>query len=37
VLPIDQRALLAPLEHALHAMSWAVVLLAASLAVSRLT
>ena len=37
VLPIDQRALLAPLERALLAMSWAVVLLAASLAVSRLS
>ncbi len=37
VLPIDQRALLAPLERALHAMSWGVVLLAASLAVSRLS
>jgi len=35
-LPIDERTLLAPLERALHAMSWAVVLLAASLAVSRL-
>jgi hypothetical protein len=28
--------LLAPLEHALHAMAWAVVLLAAALAVARL-
>lgn len=36
VLPIDERMLLAPLERALLAMSWAVVLLAASLAVSRL-
>ena len=36
VVPIDHRMLLAPLERALHAMSWAVVLLAASLAVARL-
>ena len=36
VVPIDHRTLLAPLERALHAMSWAVVLLAASLAVARL-
>ncbi len=35
-LPIDARTLLAPLETALHAMSWGVVLLAASLAVARL-
>src|SRR6266542_2854201 len=32
---IDAAALLAPLEHALRAMSWAIVLLAASLAVAR--
>ncbi len=37
VLPIDQRTLLAPLERALHAMSWAIVLLATALAVARLT
>jgi hypothetical protein len=36
VVPIDHSMLLAPLERALHAMSWAVVLLAASLAVARL-
>jgi hypothetical protein len=36
VLPIDARTLLAPLEGALRALSWAVVLLAAALAVSRL-
>jgi hypothetical protein len=36
VVPIDHRTLLAPLERALHAMSWAVMLLAASLAVARL-
>jgi hypothetical protein len=36
VVPIDHRTLLAPLERALQAMSWAVVLLAASLAVARL-
>jgi len=36
VLPIDERTLLAPLEAALQALSWAVVLLAASLAVTRL-
>jgi hypothetical protein len=35
-LTIDAAALLAPLEHALRAMSWAIVLLAASLAVARL-
>ncbi len=34
---IDAAGLLAPLEHALRAMSWAIVLLAASLAVARLT
>ena len=33
---IDQRALLAPLEGALRAMSWGLVLLAASLATARL-
>jgi hypothetical protein len=37
VLPLDVRTLLAPLETALHAMSWGVVLLAAALAVARLT
>jgi hypothetical protein len=36
VVRIDHRTLLAPLERALHSMSWAVVLLAASLAVARL-
>jgi hypothetical protein len=36
-MPLDQGALLAPLETALHAMSWGVVLVAASLAVARLT
>jgi hypothetical protein len=36
-LPLDARALLAPLERALHALSWGVVLVAASLAVARLT
>jgi hypothetical protein len=35
-VPIDERTLLAPLEAALRALSWAVVLLAASLAVTRL-
>ncbi len=33
---IDRGALLAPLEHALRAMAWAVVLLAAALAIARL-
>ena len=33
---IDERTLLAPLETALHAMSWGVVLVAASLAVARM-
>ncbi len=36
VVPLDRGALLAPLEHALRAMSWAVVLLAAAMAVARL-
>jgi hypothetical protein len=36
VVPIDERTLLAPLEATLRALSWAVVLLAASLAVTRL-
>jgi hypothetical protein len=36
VLPLDARTLLAPLERALHAMSWGVVLIAAALAVARL-
>ena len=35
-MPIDDRMLLAPLEAALFAMSWAVVLLAAALAIARL-
>jgi hypothetical protein len=35
-IPIDQHTLLAPLETALHAMSWSVVLVATSLAVTRL-
>ncbi len=34
--PIDQQSLLAPLEGALQMMSWAIVLLAAALAVARL-
>jgi hypothetical protein len=36
VITVDDSTLLAPLERALHAMSWAIVLLAASLAVARL-
>jgi hypothetical protein len=36
VTALDQQALLAPLEGALRAMSWGLVLLAASLAVARL-
>lgn len=36
VQPLDDRTLLAPLERALHAMSWGLVALAAALAVSRL-
>jgi hypothetical protein len=36
VVPIDDRSLLAPLEAALRSLSWAVVLLAAALAVTRL-
>ncbi len=36
VVPLDEQTLLAPLEAALRALSWAVVLLAASLAVTRL-
>jgi hypothetical protein len=35
-IPLDERTLLAPLEGALHALSWGVVLVAASLAVARL-
>ena len=34
-IPVDRAALLAPLEQALRAMSWAVVLLAAALAIDR--
>ena len=33
---VDQRVLLGPLEGALRAMSWGLVLLAAALAVARL-
>jgi hypothetical protein len=36
VLPLDVPTLLAPLETALHAMAWGVVLLAAGLATARL-
>jgi hypothetical protein len=36
VTSLDQRALLAPLEGALRATSWGIVLLAAALAVARL-
>ena len=36
VVPLDVRTLLAPLETALHAMSWGVILLAAALAIARL-
>lgn len=36
-VPIDRDVLLAPLEGALHALSWAVVALAAAVAVARLT
>jgi hypothetical protein len=36
-LSIDRQALLAPLEHALQAMSWGVILLAASVAIARLS
>jgi hypothetical protein len=36
VIPIDEGILLAPLERTLHAMSWGLVLLAASMAVARL-
>jgi hypothetical protein len=37
VTAIDRAALLAPLERALRAMSWAIVLLAAAMALARLT
>jgi hypothetical protein len=37
VATVDQRSMLAPLEGALAAMSWGMVLLAAALAVARLT
>jgi hypothetical protein len=36
VISLNERTLLAPLEQALRAMSWSVVLLAASLAIARL-
>jgi hypothetical protein len=36
-VPIDQGALLAPLEGALKAMTWSVILVAAALAVATLT
>ena len=35
-IPVDRAVLLAPLERALRAMSWAVMLLAAAFAVARL-
>ena len=35
-IPLDRQTLLAPLEAALHALSWGIVLLAASVAVVRL-
>jgi hypothetical protein len=37
VIPLDEHSLLAPLERTLQAMSWGVVLLAASMAVARLS
>jgi hypothetical protein len=37
VQPIGDRTLLAPLEHALRALSWAMVALAAALVVARLS
>ena len=37
VMPVDRAALLAPLERALRAMSWAVVLLAVALVIDRLS
>ena len=36
-IELDRSILLAPLEHALRAMSWAMVVLAASIAVARMT
>jgi hypothetical protein len=35
-IPIDRTVLLAPLEQALRALSWGIVLLGAALAVSRM-
>jgi hypothetical protein len=35
-IPLDERTLLAPLETTLHAMSWGLILVAASFAVARL-
>jgi hypothetical protein len=35
-IPVGRAVLLAPLEQALRAMSWAIVLVAAALAVARL-
>jgi hypothetical protein len=37
IISIDQQRLLAPLEGALRAMSWGVVLTAAAFAIARLT
>ncbi len=37
VIPLEERTLLAPLERTLHTLSWGVVLLAASVAVARLS
>jgi hypothetical protein len=36
-VPLDERLLLEPLERALHALSWGIVLVAAALAVARLS
>jgi len=36
-VPVDRTVLLAPLETALRAMSWSVVLFATALAVARMT
>jgi hypothetical protein len=37
VLPLDRQLLLQPLEQALRAMSWGIVLLATAIALARLT
>ena len=37
LVPVDEHTLLSPLEQALRAMSWGIVLVAAALAIARLS